>query len=774
MRRLVLSCLLLAGFMLIPLRAEARQRFTGICITGNETINANRRVHNASCTVRVFDTGTVNLSTIFSDNAGTALANPFTAGTDGFYFFYADDGKYDVQMSAGTPAISSAKTIGDVRLADGGFTTILAVAFSATPTFDASVADTFTMTLTGNVTSSTITNPVAGKVIRFILTQDATGGWTFAFPADTVRRLTLVDTDVSAITVVSFIYTGANWEEISTGSGSIGPSRIGGTAHVCPTAPCFTDIETAYDTLSVGGEVHVHAATYTISDTIDMDVANTTLSFEGGVTISYTGSTGCAIEVSKSFIEIRNAPDITLTSSDAGANGICINGGTNLVIEAGITKSTNSTAVAIAQLTVAAAPTGAVRTGCPSACVSTITTTAAHGLVVNDYVYVESVTDISFNGIFKIVSVPTTTTFTFNDTFIESDTTSGSGTVDMGQWGIVLAHGLLSKFYMKGCRELDVCTFSGVGGGGNFFEIFTQNGGGVDINTVLKFGGGSGTADFRVLVSGGGSGASEINNGVFIGGTSNRNSGSIYFEDGAIVGNVLTYADAASNNHVTVRTGAAAALVVCSSTGDDNTWWDTAKGGPGSCDSDISFGNVGVNSRVTLKATEVFDGGALVTAPDVHFADIDLLKVGGSIDKQFTLVDRTTSGGIHSKTIAANSLGKTAGIKLYAVGSITGVNDAKTLSVEWDGTTVVTCSLGAADVGEWVMEAVVMNRDATGAQRVYGTITFTASAGTSKTCVETGINLGKDTTTSLVIRTATTIANSSDHVISNVFTLEVF
>ena len=229
MRRLVLSCLLLAGFMLISLRAEARQRFTGICITGNETINANRRVHNASCTVRVFDSGTSDLSAIFSDNTGTILANPFTAGTDGFYFFYADDGRYDVQMSAGTPAISSAKTIGDVRLADAAFPAILlVVSFSATPAFDTSAADTFIMTLTGNVTSSTITNPAVGKIIRFILTQDATGGRTFAFPADVVLRTGayVIADDANAVTAISFVYDGTNWQHINHAADEAGSDLV--------------------------------------------------------------------------------------------------------------------------------------------------------------------------------------------------------------------------------------------------------------------------------------------------------------------------------------------------------------------------------------------------------------------------------------------------------------------------------------------------------------------------------------------------------------------
>src|SRR3972149_4565162 len=55
----------------------------------------------ASPTVTVFDSGTANLSSIFSDDvgAGTPLANPFTGDANGRAFFHASDGLYDVQFS---------------------------------------------------------------------------------------------------------------------------------------------------------------------------------------------------------------------------------------------------------------------------------------------------------------------------------------------------------------------------------------------------------------------------------------------------------------------------------------------------------------------------------------------------------------------------------------------------------------------------------------------------------------------------------------------------
>jgi hypothetical protein len=97
---------------------------------------------------------------------------------------------------------------------------ITAVAFSATPVFDASTFafPTLTITLTGNVTSSSITNPTAGQIITFIITQDGTGGRTFAYPSN-VKCESAIGTDASSVSVQSFIYTGSLWR--ATGPGSV-------------------------------------------------------------------------------------------------------------------------------------------------------------------------------------------------------------------------------------------------------------------------------------------------------------------------------------------------------------------------------------------------------------------------------------------------------------------------------------------------------------------------------------------------------------------------
>jgi YVTN family beta-propeller protein len=66
--------------------------------------------------------------------------------------------------------------------------------------------------------------------------------------------------------------------------------------------------------------------------------------------------------------------------------------------------------------------TGAVRANN----IVTITTTLAHGFSVNQPVTITGVTDVTFNGVFTIASVPSSTTFTYAQ--IGTDATSGGGT----------------------------------------------------------------------------------------------------------------------------------------------------------------------------------------------------------------------------------------------------------------------------------------------------------------------------------------------------------
>jgi hypothetical protein len=65
------------------------------------------------------------------------------------------------------------------------------VAFTSTPTFDCADHSGFDFTLSGNVITSAIINLRPGLLVVFTLRQDATGGWTFAWPANVIGGMDL-------------------------------------------------------------------------------------------------------------------------------------------------------------------------------------------------------------------------------------------------------------------------------------------------------------------------------------------------------------------------------------------------------------------------------------------------------------------------------------------------------------------------------------------------------------------------------------------------------
>jgi hypothetical protein len=82
----------------------------GWCQNGNVTVTiqgqngASPKKYQQSypsCTVTVYDAGTLNISTIYSDTSSTPKANPFTSASTGIWSFFANDGTYDVKFSGG-------------------------------------------------------------------------------------------------------------------------------------------------------------------------------------------------------------------------------------------------------------------------------------------------------------------------------------------------------------------------------------------------------------------------------------------------------------------------------------------------------------------------------------------------------------------------------------------------------------------------------------------------------------------------------------------------
>ncbi len=92
------------------------------------------------------------------------------------------------------------------------------IAFSATPTFSATVNLNY-LALTGNVTSSTLAaGEKTGQSISFVLCQDATGSRTFAWPANVRGGMTIGST-ASKCSSQMFVYANVLSKWIAVGAG---------------------------------------------------------------------------------------------------------------------------------------------------------------------------------------------------------------------------------------------------------------------------------------------------------------------------------------------------------------------------------------------------------------------------------------------------------------------------------------------------------------------------------------------------------------------------
>jgi hypothetical protein len=166
-----------------PLNLGAPAPISGASVTGNLSVTGN-----------ISATG----SLIGSNLPANILQQIFNSGT-------GLTQRTAFNMLAGITCSDNAGTSRtDCRLG-----TLNTLVFSATPVFDASTASTFKLTLTGNVTSSTLTNAVAGEPLAFEICQDSTGGRTFVPPAN-VQGWVTIPSAANACVLETFIHDGTN------------------------------------------------------------------------------------------------------------------------------------------------------------------------------------------------------------------------------------------------------------------------------------------------------------------------------------------------------------------------------------------------------------------------------------------------------------------------------------------------------------------------------------------------------------------------------------
>lgn len=94
------------------------------------------------------------------------------------------------------------------------------VPFSPSPTFDALRANTQAITLKGNVTSSLLSNAVAGQTVNFLICQDTVGSWTFVWPRN-VKGGMAVGGEPLTCSSQSFVFDGTKAYALSPGIANI-------------------------------------------------------------------------------------------------------------------------------------------------------------------------------------------------------------------------------------------------------------------------------------------------------------------------------------------------------------------------------------------------------------------------------------------------------------------------------------------------------------------------------------------------------------------------
>ncbi|HEV2493902.1 MAG TPA: hypothetical protein VG204_12630 [Terriglobia bacterium] len=203
-----------------------------------------------------------------------------TTNVGGYFAATGGASNYALLTGAGNVGIGTA-TPGSALAVNGGFSTAQnAVAFSATPTFDGSKGNFQSITLTGNVTSSTLTNAVAGQYFDFKVCQDATGGRLFTWPAN-VKGAGPAPSAANACLAQRFLFDGSNANAVAP------PAPVTASATAQTTAIAATTLATPQAAGIYVVSVYVHCTT---SDASGKTVTGTVSWTDGGVSLSKSTS----------------------------------------------------------------------------------------------------------------------------------------------------------------------------------------------------------------------------------------------------------------------------------------------------------------------------------------------------------------------------------------------------------------------------------------------------------------------------------------------------
>src|SRR6202142_1004310 len=187
------------------------------------------RTLSFGCVFTYASNSTTPLATYTDYTGNTLNANPVVLSAGGSANIWIQAGlayAFRVKSSGGVNCASGA-TLYTVSGIGGGISILTTnVAFSATPTFTiAAQQQLFLFTLTGNATSNPLTGVgiLSPAVVTWQITQDSSGGHTFAWPANTVGGATICSA-ANCVTQQTFIWNGTNATALGPATYSVGPA----------------------------------------------------------------------------------------------------------------------------------------------------------------------------------------------------------------------------------------------------------------------------------------------------------------------------------------------------------------------------------------------------------------------------------------------------------------------------------------------------------------------------------------------------------------------
>jgi parallel beta-helix repeat protein len=170
-----------------------------------------------NCTVAVYYAGgaIVPGASVYSDISGTVKGNPFTADANAYYFFYIDDGRYDIRFS-GT-GITTPFTIGGISVSES----FNVLDYGADPTGTNDSATAIQNASNACASGSTVTFPKGTFTISAAINLSSNCSYVGVGPHSTIIELT------SGASADTILFRSASLSNVQVSNiGFVGKSRV--------------------------------------------------------------------------------------------------------------------------------------------------------------------------------------------------------------------------------------------------------------------------------------------------------------------------------------------------------------------------------------------------------------------------------------------------------------------------------------------------------------------------------------------------------------------